>query len=98
MHDQLLEGGKFDDSFLSEDPEKIVYNNTYAEHIAYLDSIVKGVKMPRPQDPGGKRNEAKLAKENMLKQFDINNQRHKNKGHLFWLNGQDYKGSKRATF
>ena len=39
LHDQLLEGGKFDDSFLSEDPEKIVYNNTYTEHIAYLDLI-----------------------------------------------------------
>ena len=47
VYDQLLEGGKFDDSFLSEDPEKVVYNNTYAEHIAYLESISKGVKYQR---------------------------------------------------
>jgi hypothetical protein len=44
VHEQLLEGGNFDDSFLSEDPEKIVYNNTYAEHMAYLDTIKQGIR------------------------------------------------------
>ena len=44
VHDKLLEGGNFDDSFLSEDPEKIVYNNTYAEHVAYLETIKQGIR------------------------------------------------------
>ena len=42
VHDKLLEGGNFDDSF--EDPEKKVYNNTFAEHVAYLDTIKQGIR------------------------------------------------------
>jgi hypothetical protein len=100
MYDPLLEGGTFDDSFLSEDPDKKIYLNSYAEHIAYLETIQikpnKTRKKPERIIEGFNflKNMEKLDRD---KGLDTERLRFKNKGQIFWLNGEEVKFTKCST-